>query len=287
MDVEIVEFVVPKENDKTLFVWNMRSSLSEIQIHNNVWSVFSSFGPLYLVKVTSDLELHPPGHMAVVKFYSAVQAAEAQRCTHGHPLLHSPQLKVKLGSQQASRVQSMSNRPLSPAHCRNLANHYLGFNGWTSDIITVSVHFHTDPDTSRLRIGCILQLSFPKHSQTTRGGAVVEESLSSTGAETLPQLRSRLLKRVTDKALGHAFANVLLILLGEYWSTDTHHLCACFFDDITGSCFCFCRKRKIGSGNETVIRSVPAGADSGRSSGEAALLLLLMTHLCCRCFIKT
>ncbi|XP_008328586.1 RAD52 motif-containing protein 1 [Cynoglossus semilaevis] len=222
MDVEIVEFVVPKENDKTLFVWNMRSSLSEIQIHNNVWSVFSSFGPLYLVKVTSDLELHPPGHMAVVKFYSAVQAAEAQRCTHGHPLLHSPQLKVKLGSQQASRVQSMSNRPLSPAHCRNLANHYLGFNGWTSDIITLKELTDQDGDqeeggvsTSRLRIGCILQLSFPKHSQTTRGGAVVEESLSSTGAETLPQLRSRLLKRVTDKALGHAFANVLLILLGN------------------------------------------------------------------------
>lgn len=42
MDVEIVEFVVPKENDKTLFVWNMRSSLSEIQIH---------VSPLTLIKV--------------------------------------------------------------------------------------------------------------------------------------------------------------------------------------------------------------------------------------------
>lgn len=44
--------------------------------------------------------------------------------------------QVRLSSKQTPHFLSQS-RPLSHARCLELANHCLGFNGWTSDIITV------------------------------------------------------------------------------------------------------------------------------------------------------
>lgn len=130
-------------------------------------------------------------------------------------------VQVRLSSKQTPHFLSDSSRPLSHAHCLELANHYLGFNGWTSDIITVrNTHHQFTPLHSgefvweqvtscvwppqlkeltneeeeeeddkgggrwrRLRFGCLLQLSFPHHRQTTRAAAVVEDSFTCTGED--------------------------------------------------------------------------------------------------------
>ncbi|XP_040011296.1 RAD52 motif-containing protein 1 isoform X2 [Xiphias gladius] len=182
MEVDILEFVVPVENSKTLFVWDIQPSLTEAEIYDRLFGVFSSFGPLYL-------------------------------------------LKVKLSSKQTPHFMSNSSRPLSHARCLELANHCLGFNGWTSDIVTLKEL--TDEDGGdeegeeggvkrrRLRFGCLLQLSFPRHRQTTKGAAVVEDSFTCTGPDVLLQKRCKLQKLVREKALVQAFATVLLILLGN------------------------------------------------------------------------
>uniref|UniRef100_A0A3Q1GRG7 RAD52 motif-containing protein 1 n=1 Tax=Acanthochromis polyacanthus TaxID=80966 RepID=A0A3Q1GRG7_9TELE len=185
--MEVLEFVVPVENNKALFVWNIEPSLTEAQIH--LLSVFSAFGPLYLVKVFPNAPLHPPGFYALIKFYSAVQAAEAQRLTDGKTLFQSSQLKVKLSSKQTPAFMSGSSTPLSHTHCLELANHCLGFNGWTSEIITVRntavigwLRYEGDGGgVRRLRMGCLLQLCFPQHLRSSRGAAVVEDTFSCTG----------------------------------------------------------------------------------------------------------
>lgn len=124
-------------------------------------AVFSSFGPLYLLKVTPNARLQPPGFFALIKFYLAAHAAKAQRCTDGRPLLNSPALKVsfepstlalpvgnhdspghmhwqvKLSSKHTPHFLCGRSIPLSHTRCLELANHFLGFNGWTSEIITV------------------------------------------------------------------------------------------------------------------------------------------------------
>ncbi|XP_040011305.1 RAD52 motif-containing protein 1 isoform X3 [Xiphias gladius] len=165
MEVDILEFVVPVENSKTLFVWDIQPSLTEAEIY------------------------------------------------------------VKLSSKQTPHFMSNSSRPLSHARCLELANHCLGFNGWTSDIVTLKEL--TDEDGGdeegeeggvkrrRLRFGCLLQLSFPRHRQTTKGAAVVEDSFTCTGPDVLLQKRCKLQKLVREKALVQAFATVLLILLGN------------------------------------------------------------------------
>ncbi len=175
MEVDILEFQVPVENNKTLFVWDIQPSQTEAQIyvsqpggqvcvspprgrsallnpgvrsvwvHLGVWvsnsrtlvqtevclrvvvvcaklhsklvifkkqfpsdgngcvcvalqdglfSVFSSFGPLYLLKVCPNAPLNPRGFYALIKFYSAAQALKAQQQIDGRSLFQSSPLKV-------------------------------------------------------------------------------------------------------------------------------------------------------------------------------------------------
>lgn len=69
-------------------------------------AVFSSFGPLYLLKVRRNAPLGPPGFYALVKFYSATQAAAAQRGTDGRSLFQTSPLKVS-----AARAQTLAALP--------------------------------------------------------------------------------------------------------------------------------------------------------------------------------
>lgn len=222
MDVDVLEFVVPVDNNKTLFVWDIQPTLAEDVIYDRLFGVFSSFGPLYLVKVSPNAPLHPPGFSALIKFYSAAQALKAQQLTDGRSLFQSSPLKVRLSSKQTPHFLSR-NKPLGHARCLELANHCLGFNGWTSDIIALKELTNEEEEGEegggvrrrRLRFGCLLQLSFPHHKQTTRGAAVVEDSFTCTGPDVLLQRRCKLQKLVRDRALVQAFTTVLLILLGN------------------------------------------------------------------------
>ncbi|XP_044037867.1 RAD52 motif-containing protein 1 isoform X2 [Siniperca chuatsi] len=224
MEVDVLEFKVPVENNKTLFVWDIQPSHTEAQIYDGLDAVFSSFGPLYLLKVCPNAPLNPPGFYALIKFYSAAQASKAQRQTDGRSLFQSSPLKVRLSSKQTPHFLSDSSRPLSHARCLELANHCLGFDGWTSDIITLKELSDEEEEEEeeegggrrrRLRFGCLLQLSFPHHGQTTRAAAVVEDSFTCTGPDVLLQKRCKLQRGVREKALVQAFAAVLLILLGN------------------------------------------------------------------------
>ncbi|XP_029015271.1 RAD52 motif-containing protein 1 isoform X2 [Betta splendens] len=226
MEVDILEFVVPVENNKSLFVWDIQPTLTEAQIYDSLFKVFSSFGPLYLVKVSPNSLVHPPGFYALIKFYSAAQASKAQQLTDGRSLFQSSPLKVRLSSKQTPHFLSQS-RPLSHARCLELANHCLGFNGWASDIITLKElpsegggcgdeeGVNERRRGRSLKFGCLVQVSFPHHGQTTRGAAVTEESLTFTGPDVLLQKRCKLQRMVREKALVHAFSTVVLILLGN------------------------------------------------------------------------
>ncbi|XP_037834706.1 RAD52 motif-containing protein 1 isoform X1 [Kryptolebias marmoratus] len=226
MEVDILEFRVPVENNKLVIVWDIQPVLTETQIYEQLFAVFSSFGPLYLLKVCPNAPLHPPGFYALVKFYSAAHASTAQRFTDGRSLFQSSALKVKLSSKQTPHFLSARNTPLSHAHCLELANHYLGFSGWTSDIITLKELTNEEEGEEeedevggvtqkRLKFGCLMQLTFPQHGLKTRGAAVLEESFTCSGPDVLLQRRCKLQRWVREKALVQAFSTVLLILLGN------------------------------------------------------------------------
>ncbi|KAF7641024.1 hypothetical protein LDENG_00299190, partial [Lucifuga dentata] len=126
---------------------------------------------------------------------------------------------VRLSSKQTpSFLSHSSSRLLSHTRCLELANHCLGFNGWSSHIIALKELANEEEEEEegrkrRLRFGCVVQLSFPQHGQTTRGTAVEEDSFTETGPDIILQRRCWLHRLVRQAALVQAFSTVLLILL--------------------------------------------------------------------------
>ncbi|XP_077476060.1 RAD52 motif-containing protein 1 [Stigmatopora argus] len=223
MEVDLLDFLVPVENNKTLFVWNIRQEFTEAQVHEHLSTLFSAFGPLYLVKVNPNAPFYPPGFNGMIKFYSEKHACKAQRNTDGRSLFQDTPLKVKLSTKKTPHFLSGS-RPLNHGRCVDLANHCLGFNGWTSDIIDLKelpTEEEEDEEEAgvsgrvRVRLGCVVQISFPRHGVITRGAASVDHVYMSTGPESMIQKRSFLHKLVRDKAAVQAFSTVVLVLLGE------------------------------------------------------------------------
>ncbi|KAI1884139.1 hypothetical protein AGOR_G00223370 [Albula goreensis] len=227
MDIEadIIEFKVPIENNKTLFVWDILPTLTEAFIYESIWNIFSDFGALYLVKVCQNAAVAEPGFYAIVKFYSSAQASRAQRATQGKGLFQKSPLKVRLCTRQ-SHGFSYNVKGLSNYKCQELANHYLGFNGWSSQVVTVQDISSTDgaadagagqdSQALRLKYGCIIELSFPDHNASCRGMGVAEQSYQNfPGHMEVCLMRGKLQKYAKNNALADAFRKVLLVLLSN------------------------------------------------------------------------
>ncbi|CAL8301405.1 unnamed protein product [Merluccius merluccius] len=137
MAVDILEFRVPVESNKALFIWDIQPCYSHAYIYDRVLSVFSSFGPVFLVRVCPNAPSVSPGFYSLVKFYSSRHALLAQRATDGHKLFQDTPVKVRLSNRQGPSLL-LDDQLLSHTRCLELANHCLGFNGWSTRIINVN-----------------------------------------------------------------------------------------------------------------------------------------------------
>ncbi|RXN21147.1 RAD52 motif-containing 1 [Labeo rohita] len=131
-----------------------------------------------------------PGFYALVKFYSSAQASKAQRATDKQCLFQSSPLKVRLSTKQ--NLSFYSSKPLSLSKCQNLANHYLGFGGWSTRIVTLKdisncvdagCQEETDDQSVLLKYGCIAELTFPQHRMSCQGVGVAEEIIDNDRGE--------------------------------------------------------------------------------------------------------
>ncbi|XP_066531769.1 RAD52 motif-containing protein 1 [Hoplias malabaricus] len=221
VEVQIIEFRVPVENNKTIFIWDIQPCFSEAYIYEALWSVYSAFGALYLLKVCPNAAVATPGFYAFVKFYSSAHASKAQRVTDKQCLFQNSPVKVRLSTKQ-NPTFPFGSKSLTHARCQDLANHYLGFNGWTTRIVTlkdisncVDVGWSLDSASQGefLKYGCIVELTLPQHGVTCHGVGVAEDVLDPEidPADKLLK-RGRLMKWARDKAAVGAFEKLLLIV---------------------------------------------------------------------------
>ncbi|NXD74435.1 RDM1 protein, partial [Eolophus roseicapillus] len=109
---------------------------------------------------------------------------------------------------------------LSSNKCQELANHYLGFNGWSSRIITlqnVSGFGGENEELGRtlsVKYLCAVEVTLPKHGVCTRGAALAEADVENS-ADPLELLTAtrRVQKLAAGRALSGAFQKILLIVL--------------------------------------------------------------------------
>uniref|UniRef100_A0A8B9GMU4 RAD52 motif-containing protein 1 n=1 Tax=Astyanax mexicanus TaxID=7994 RepID=A0A8B9GMU4_ASTMX len=212
IEVEVIEFRVPAENNKTIFIWDIQTGFSEAFIYEALWSVYSAFGALYLLKVCPNAAVATPGFYAMVKFYSSAHASKAQRATDKQCLFQSSPVKVKLSTKQNPNL-FFGGQSLSHARCQNLANHYLGFNGWSTRIVTLKDiskcadagwSLHTASQGELLKYGCVAELTFPQYGVTCRGVGVAEDVVdpekgeSGQCAKSCWKMKSSFLLKLSD-----------------------------------------------------------------------------------------
>ncbi|XP_077773607.1 RAD52 motif-containing protein 1-like isoform X4 [Podarcis muralis] len=214
---EIVEFRVPDGNGRTLLVLGLETDASE----HALYLTFSAFGPLYSVRVHQNAPVAGPGYYALVKFYSARDASKAQCACNQRPLFQKSPLKVCLCTRQ--RPFSQQGLGLSSYRCRELANHFLGFNSWSSRIITLQnisgfedeendvEEVRTSPRSRNAKYLCIQELTFPRYGIRTRGIGLAE--LNVDPSQEFLLAANNIQKLAVHRALSDAFQKILLIVL--------------------------------------------------------------------------
>ncbi|XP_072343135.1 RAD52 motif-containing protein 1 isoform X5 [Scyliorhinus torazame] len=187
VQVDIVDFKIPTGNNKTLFVCNILPREFEAEVYDCIFKVFSKFGLLYSVRVCRNAAVAEPGYYAIVKFYSALNAGRAQNDTNKQCLFQRVPLKVQMCTKQWSTKVSRENPlPLNSIKCQELANYYLGFNGWCSRIIALqnisgaggceeNTQELAQPEGKNIKYICIMEVKFINYGKCCRGIGVSEE----------------------------------------------------------------------------------------------------------------
>ncbi|KFM13329.1 RAD52 motif-containing protein 1, partial [Aptenodytes forsteri] len=190
-------------------------------LQHSLFSVFSKFGPLYSVRAHRNAAVAGPGYYAIIKFYSAGDASRAQRACNGQRLFQKSPLKVCVCTKQKGFRQQVL--ALNSNKCQELANHYFGFNGWPSRIITLQNISDFDGGNEELgetlqkrsvKYLCAVEVMLPNHGVRTRGVALGEADIenSEDPLEFVTATR-RVQKLAVGKALSSAFQKILLVVL--------------------------------------------------------------------------
>ncbi|XP_064895869.1 RAD52 motif-containing protein 1 isoform X1 [Columba livia] len=215
---ELLEFRVPAGRDRTLLVWGLEP---EPGLEHSLFLAFSKFGPLYSVRARRNAAVAGPGYYAIIKFYSAGDASRAQRACNGQRLFQKSPLKVCVCTKQKGFQQQVL--ALNSNKCQELANHYLGFNGWSSRIITLQNVSGFDGENEELgetlqkrsvKYLCAVEVTLPNHGIRTRGVALGEAHVEN-GEDPLEFLTAtrRVQKIAAGRALSNAFQKILLVVL--------------------------------------------------------------------------
>ncbi|XP_064030667.1 RAD52 motif-containing protein 1 isoform X2 [Pogoniulus pusillus] len=188
---------------------------------HSLFSVFSSFGLLYSLRAHQNAAVAGPGFYAVVKFYSAGDASRAQRACNGQRLFQKSPMKVCVCTKQQGFEQQV--QALSSTKCQELANHYLGFNGWSSRIITLQNVSGLDGENKELgktserpsvKFLCAMEVTVPSHGVCSRGVALGEAEVEgSEGPLEFLTATRRAQKLAVGKALSSSFQKILLVVL--------------------------------------------------------------------------
>lgn len=224
MDIlaEIIEFKAPTDNNKTLFVWNITASLSEEETYILLMKTFSEFGLLYSIRVCKNAIVAEPGFYAIVKFYSSRDASRAQRACDKKVLFQDSPLKVRLCTKQKGYQHAGCG--LNSVKCQDVANHYLGFNGWSKRIIMIQnisgfddledEDTEAEPEGKSLKYLCVIEVALHKHGLCSRGVGVGEENLENPKDPLEIVMKTgKTQKFAVQKALSDAFQKILLVVL--------------------------------------------------------------------------
>ncbi|XP_040293744.1 RAD52 motif-containing protein 1 [Bufo bufo] len=220
MEPEVLTFTIPTESNKIVFVWNITAQLPEADIYCSMQKVFSHFGPLYSLKLLPNAGVAEPGYYAVIKYFSAQSAKRAQAACDKKHLFQDTPVKVQICVKQ--KGFPYKSLELYSHKCHELANYYLGFNGWSKRIVALQNISGLDDDEeeesepqeqSKLRYLCVVEVTLPHYGVRSRGVGVAEDSITKQNDPVEFISKSGKVQKYSEqRALSNAFQKILLVV---------------------------------------------------------------------------
>ncbi|XP_060073004.1 RAD52 motif-containing protein 1-like [Ylistrum balloti] len=247
LELEILEFIRPEGNNKNLYITGI-PWMEEAEIIDKFYQLFTVFGPVYGIRLCpasikisrpvsepdtppfnsqkreapadSDKEKSTPpdynkeqnGYYAFVTFYLAMSAKRAKDDLNCRLVIQGNECKIST----AKRKKEMIRASLHFTKCQELANHYIGFNGWSTSVkLLDSDSEEQDGDLKRLRFMCVVTLDIPVHGLSTAGLGAWEEACLTTDPTSRAKAVCKAKKLSYQRAVEDAFSRVLLIVLNN------------------------------------------------------------------------
>ncbi|VDH91338.1 RAD52 motif-containing protein 1 [Mytilus galloprovincialis] len=137
--VEIIDFKRPEGNRKNLYVNSIPGSSAE-DVQEYLYSVFSLYGLIHGIQIypysTSNQSEKVAGYYGFVTFYSVIAAHSAKESLSNKITISGTECKIAYAKRKKD-TQTVTT--LHFAKCQELANYYLGFNGWSTTIKLASI----------------------------------------------------------------------------------------------------------------------------------------------------
>jgi len=140
---EVILFRAPTD-DTSLFVCNISPTTTE-ELLQRVFGKFGLIHDVHIARAQTDAlpsQLAPSivasiTYYGFVNFYSVLEAKAALQSLNGKKLKEGDALPCKISfAKRKERVQQLYN--LSINNCFRLANHFLGFEQWSSQVINLT-----------------------------------------------------------------------------------------------------------------------------------------------------
>ncbi|XP_035666729.1 RAD52 motif-containing protein 1-like [Branchiostoma floridae] len=221
---ELVEFIRPNSSDKVLYVSRISGSLAEEEVYFKLCKAFEQYGLVNEIQVMKpSVQLQPAAEgqqeerltgyfYAFVKFYLARDAAKARAGLNGKYFIGGQTIMV----QHATKMKKREPCPLPYSKCLDLANHFLGMDGWTTHIVSIG----QDPeacqhDPHSLRYICVVRIEIRGWDMSCDGVGLGEKTLDPARPQERVSLTRAAMKIAVHRAVQNAFQRVILAVLGN------------------------------------------------------------------------
>jgi len=205
-DIEILEFSIPVSGGQILYLSDITASLGLQELQGKLLDAFSAYGLIYQVVVKGSEE-GSTVYYSYVKFYSVRAAAQARAALQRGNISIKGCQTLKVGSSPRGRPASL---PLPRFKCEELANFYLGFSGWRSEIL---YHRREESDPTIVKYVSVVRLEFAGAGGLCCEGAGLVEQFIDEG-ESYGSVIPSTAKRCLGEAFIAAWAKVLLVVVG-------------------------------------------------------------------------
>ncbi|XP_064597650.1 RAD52 motif-containing protein 1-like isoform X2 [Liolophura sinensis] len=231
--IEIIDFFRPEGGRKNLFLSNISGSVSkdDVQVFPMYGRASNSVTGCSSLPATSgcrtaphtadSLPLQsvmmpnpglPTGWYAFVKFYSALAAGKAKVFLEGKLLFGQP---YKISYAKRRNLQDAKPPILYVTKCQQLANHYLGFNGWSCCLKSMINDSDRDQVTPKVRYLCSVRIDITNHGLHSEGIGVSEAFMDPENPSSKGEVIGRVKKLTYQNALENAFSKIILIVLAS------------------------------------------------------------------------